>query len=518
MNTPQIQTQAGMVGVLRNILPQPVEMVETHISWVLLSGEYAYKIKKAVDFGFLDFSTLAQRRFYCHEELRLNRRLAPQLYLDVVPVCGSVAAPILGGTGEAIEYAVKMRRFPAAAQFDAMLAHGMLEPAHIDALADKIASFHRKTAIALMDSAFGTAEAVHQPAQQNFAQIRPHLDQPADLAQLERLQTWSESEFQRLAATFAQRKERGCIRECHGDLHLANLALFEGEVAPFDCLEFNANLRWIDVISEIAFLTMDLHDRRSPEFAWRLLNAYLEHSGDYAGLAVLRYYLVYRALVRAKVASLGCAQEILAGAALTQCREYLALAASFIRPARPFILITHGLSGSGKTTLAGELAAPLGAIRIRSDIERKRLFGLAPTARSGSGVDAGLYTAEAHQLTYRKLAELARTIVTAGYPVIVDAAFLQYAEREIFRQLAENLESGFAVLDLQAPPEILQQRIAQRQRIGLDASEASVAVLHRQLAYDEPLPANEKCRAIRVDTQHYSSEEIMAATRRLLAQ
>jgi len=510
--------QARLVEALRAALPQPAEVRETHISWVLLADDHAWKIKKAVDFGFLDFSTLEKRRFYCDEEVRLNRRLAPQLYLDVVPICGNAASPLLDSSGEAIEFAVKMRRFPAAAQFDAMLARGTLEPAHIDALADKIASFHQTTAVAAPDSPFGTAEAVHQPAQQNFAQIRPHLDQPADLAQLESLQAWSASEFQRLAATFAQRKEQGCIRECHGDLHLANLALFEGEVVPFDCIEFNENLRWIDVISEIAFLTMDLHDRRRPGLAWRLLNAYLEHSGDYAGLAVLRYYLVYRALVRAKVASLSCTQETLAGAALAQCREYLALAASFVSSTRPFMLITHGLSGSGKTTLAGELAAPLGAIRIRSDIERKRLFGLAPTARSDSGVDSGLYTAEAHRLTYRKLAELAQTLVAAGYPVIVDAAFLQHAERETFRQLAENMESGFAILDLQAPPEILQQRIVQRQSIGLDASEASVAVLHRQLAYDEPITANEKCRAIHVDAQHYSLEEIMAATRRLLAQ
>ncbi len=513
----EMPDQARMVGALRAILPQPVELHETHISWVLLTGKFAYKIKKAVNFGFLDFSTLEKRRFYCHEELRLNRRLAPQLYLDVVPINGSTAFPLLDGSGKAIEVAVKMRRFPASAQFDVMLAHGTLEPAQIDAIALKIADFHRTTAVAAPGSPFGTLEAIHQPALQNFAQIRPHLDQAADLAHLERLQSWSESEFQRLEATFAQRRQQGFIRECHGDLHLANLALFEGEVAPFDCIEFNENLRWIDVISEIAFLAMDLHDRGQPEFAWRLLNAYLEHSGDYAGLTVLRYYLVYRALVRAKVASLSCSQNILTGTTLAQCREYLALAETFIRPHPPFILITHGLSGSGKTTLAGALAETLGAIRVRSDVERKRLFGLAPTARSGSAVDGGLYTAEAHQLTYRKLAELTQNIVGAGYPVIVDAAFLEHSQREIFSQLAKNLEIGFAILDLLAPPEILQQRISQREKTGRDASEASVAVLQRQLAYDEPLTENEKCRAIHVDAQHYSSEEILAATRRLLA-
>jgi len=513
-----VAEQSSLIGALRATLPQPAEIRETHISWVLLAGEHAWKIKKAVNFGFLDFSTLEKRRFYCHEELRLNRRLAPQLYLDVVPISGSAAAPLLDGNGDAIEFAVKMRRFPATAQFDVMLEQGTLEPSHIDAIAHKIAAFHRTATVAAPESAFGTADAVHQPGRQNFAQIRPHLDQGADLELLEYLHSWNESEFRRLAANFAQRKEQGFIRECHGDLHLANLALFEGDVAPFDCIEFNENLRWIDVISEIAFLAMDLHDRQREGLAWRLLNAYLEHSGDYAGLAVLRYYLVYRALVRAKVASLGSAADTLSGTSLAQCRDYLALAETFVRAARPFILITHGLSGSGKTTLAGELATTLGALRIRSDIERKRLFGLAPTARSGSGVDSGLYTAEAHQQTYRKLAELTRTIVSAGYPVIVDAAFLQQAEREHFRQLAESLGCGFAILDLQAPPEILQQRVEQREKTGLDASEATVAVLQRQLTYDEALSEKEKCRAIPVDARHYSSEEILATTRRLLAQ
>lgn len=517
MDDPQLRAQAELVAGLRIALPQPVEMVETHISWVLLTGDYAYKIKKAVNFGFLDFSTLAKRSFYCGEELRLNRRLAPQLYLDVVPITGSTATPQLGGEGPALEFAVKMRRFPAVAQFDVMLEQGTLQAAHIDAIALKIADFHKTSAQADEGSPFGTPAAVHQPASQNFEQIRPHLIQEADLRHLETLRSWSESEFQRLGVTFASRKEQGWVRECHGDLHLANLALYEGEITPFDCIEFSENLRWVDIISEIAFLAMDLHDRRRPDLAWRLLNGYLEHTGDYGGLTVLRYYLVYRALVRAKVAALSCAQDILDGGKLQLCRDYLALAATFIARHRPFLLITHGLSGSGKTTLAGELAARLGVIRVRSDVERKRLFGLEATARSHSGVNSGLYTADAHRLTYRKLAELAKTIIAAGYPVIADAAFLNLAERETFRNLAETLGVGFAILDLQAPPEVLRQRIEQREKHGRDASEAGLAVLENQLAYAEALTENEKSRSIRVDARHFSTEEITAATGRLLA-
>lgn len=496
-----VPDQARLVGALRAALPQPVEVVETHISWVLLTGDFAYKIKKSVDFGFLDFSTLDKRRFYCQEELHLNRRLSPQLYLDVVAIAGSADTPALNGNGEAIEYAVQMRRFPQAAQLDAMLANGALQPAHIDAIARKIAAFHQNTAIAGADSHYGTPEAIHQPARQNFAQIRARLANAADREKLRCLEAWSEGEFQRLAVIFAERKQHGFIRECHGDLHLANLALFEGEIAPFDCIEFNANLRWVDVISEIAFLAMDLHDKKRPDLAWRLLNAYLEQTGDHKGLALLRYYLAYRALVRAKVACLRCEAAIAEGAALEGCRDYLALAESFTRQTRPAIIITHGLSGSGKTTAAGELAMTFGAIHLRSDIERKRLYGLAADARSGSGIDGGLYTAEGHRRTYDKLAELAQAIVAAGYPVIVDAAFLRQAERAAFRQLATDSQILFVILDFQAPTETLRQRIVARGQAGIDASEATLAVLERQLATAEPLTADEKTRAMRIDVR-----------------
>lgn len=528
MNTPAAAARPELIAALQRHLEEPTgspaEIVETHISWVLLVGDFAYKIKKAVDFGFLDFSTLDKRRFYCQEELRLNRRLSPQLYLAVVAITGSTAAPILNGAGEAIEYAVKMRRFPQAAQLDVMLANGALQSAHIDAIARRIAAFHQSTAIAAAESCYGDPAAVHQPARQNFAQIRMKLGDAADLEKLQQLEDWSEHEFHRLDEVFAQRKRDGFVRECHGDLHLANLALFEGEIAPFDCIEFNANLRWIDVVSEVAFLAMDLHDKRRPDLAWRLLNAYLEQTGDYPGLALLRYYLAYRALVRAKVACLRSATAIAEGAALEGCRDYLALADSFTRETRPAIVITHGLSGSGKTTAAGGLATALGAIRIRSDIERKRLYGFAADARSGSSLDGGLYTAEGHRRTYGKLAELAQAIVAAGYRVIVDAAFLKQAERAAFRQIAVDSRVPFAILDFQASPEILRQRIRERERAGTDASEATLAVLERQLLTAESLTADERLRSMSIDTENKGSyfgqapapDELLLALRALL--
>ncbi|MBS4098462.1 MAG: AAA family ATPase [Sulfuricella sp.] len=495
------------IAALRATLPQPVALCETHISWVLLAGDLAYKIKKPVNFGFLDFSTLGKRDFYCHEELRLNRRLAPQLYLDVLPITGSEASPQLGGDGPILDYAVKMRRFAGGQQLDAMLAEGRLETRHIDAVAQRIAAFHAALPAAPVDSSWGSAEAVHQPAAQNFTQIRARLCEAADLDRLQILETWSESEFRQLGETFEQRHRDGFIRECHGDLHLANLAWFGDEIVPFDCIDFNENLRWIDVISEIAFLAMDLHDRQRPDLAWRLLNIYLEQSGDYAGLAVLRYYLVYRALVRAKVAALR-GPDGLAG-----CRDYLNLACSFVTPPAPFLILTHGLSGSGKTILAGQMAEALGAIRIRSDVERKRLHGLAPQDRSNSPLDGGLYGPDGHLRTYRRLAELAGTLLAADYPVIVDAAFLKREERDNFAALAEERGAPCCIVDLQAPPEFLRERVASREQVGNDASEATVAVLEKQLGFDESLAENEKCRAILMDARHLDVAEVLRRVR-----
>ena len=308
MDTP-LARQEILVAALRSALGEAVEVVETHISWVLLAGDYAYKIKKAVNLGFLDFSTLEKRRFYCAEELRLNRRLAPDLYLEVVPIAGSADHPVLNGPGPAIEYAVKMRRFPQACLLDQVLLRGELTPETIDAIARRIADFHGRTAIADNESPFGTPERAHLPVAENFAQIRPRLRDNEDLIRLDELERWSEREYQARFNALAARKARGLIRECHGDLHLGNMALLDGEAVPFDCIEFSDNLRWIDVISEAAFLAMDLQDRGRPDLARRFLNAYLEQTGDYEGLEVLRYYLVYRAMVRAKVACIRAGQD-----------------------------------------------------------------------------------------------------------------------------------------------------------------------------------------------------------------
>jgi aminoglycoside phosphotransferase family enzyme/predicted kinase len=480
-------------------------VLETHISRVLLTGDYAYKIKKPVDLGFLDFTTLARRRHFCEEELRLNRRLAPQLYLAVLPITGDVRRPAFAGTGPVIEYAVKMREFPQEAQLDRVLRRGGLKAAHVTALARRVADFHDGAAVAAAaDTAFGGPEEVWRPVLQNFQQIRPYLDNARDRGTLDALQVWSERTYQRLADVWVERKRDGFIRECHGDMHLGNIAWVDGEPLIFDCIEFSAALRWIDVISETAFVTMDLHDRGRPDLAHRFLNDYLQQRGDYGGLQVLRFYQVYRALVRAKIACIRLAQPGLAKTGhdeiRARARRYLELARSFTCPVPSPLIITHGLSGSGKTTVSDALVESGGAVRVRSDVERKRLFGLAPEARTGSAVAAGLYSAEAGVRTYERLAGLARTIIIAGLPAIVDAAFLQRAQRARFRALAAELGVPFVIFHCQAAPALLRQRIRQRAAESRDASEADLAVLEHQITTEEPLMSDEADQVFTVDS------------------
>jgi len=472
-----------------------IEVLETHISWVILAGDYAYKFKKAVNFGFLDFSTLQKRHFFCQEELRLNRRFAQQLYLDVVKITGSVTQPFLNGPGKPIEFAVKMRRFPQDCLLGELAARQRLLPEHVDELASLLADIHDTVDRAGPGDEFGRADGIHHWVMENFARIRESL--PTDRADpvLERLEDWCRQEFDTVRASLELRRNNGFIRECHGDLHLGNLALVEGRITPFDCIEFNPQLRWIDVMSEAAFLMMDLQDRGYPELAYRFLNGYLQLTGDYAGVRVLRYYLVYRALVRAKVAALRLAQHDLQSAEKAGAQrifdDYTGLAASWSVAPGPFMLIMHGVSGTGKSWTAGRLIQKLGAIQLRSDIERKRLYGYRAEASTGSDAQAGIYSRAASERTYTHLAGLAENVIAGGLPVIVDAAFLKLDERQRFQRLARSLDVPFGILHLDADEATLIARISGRQQAGTDPSEADVGVLRLQLATQEPLLPSE---------------------------
>lgn len=479
-----------------------LQLIETHISWVILTGDYVYKIKKPVNLGFLDFSTLAKRRLYCHEELRLNTRLAPAIYLNVVEITGTPSRPSLNGSGDIIEYAVKMRQFPQQAQLDRMLKRGELQLNKIDAIAHMIATFHDRIEIADMDSPYGGPRQVFQPVIENFTQLHEHGITEKYQPQIEFLQQWSESAYAALKPVLSQRKSDGFIRECHGDMHLRNLAWYNGAPLAFDCLEFNPALRWIDVISEVAFLVMDLHDHQQAQLAHRFLNAYLEERGDYAGVQVLQFYLVYRAMVRAKVDAIRAGQPGISDSerdeAEQDCHGYLRLATHYTRVPNPVLIITRGLSASGKTTETQPLLELLGAIRIRSDVERKRLCGIKAQQSAEAETGKGIYSSEITSKTYARLCDMAGLVLDAGYPVIIDAANLKHEQRQFFENLATKKQIPYLILEFTAEADTLRKRIMERKH---DASDANLKVLEHQLEDWQPISENEQVYTISINTE-----------------
>jgi len=416
--------------------------------------------------------------------VRLNRRLAPAPYLDVVRITGVASAPVIDGPGAILEYAVRMREFAQEALLCNVVARGDLAAAHVDALAVRVADFHARTSTSLCDGCLGEPERVLELALANFAEIEPRVSDPSDRAVLRALKAWTGKEYRSIREALKCRRRDGANRECHGDLHLGNIALIDGEITIFDCIEFNESMRWIDTMSEIAFTVMDLEHRKRSDLAYRFLNAYYEHRGDYAGARVLRFYLVYRAMVRARVARLRASQLpdcAAAEAVREEFNDYLRLASSYASDTRAAVVLMHGPSGTGKTTLSQLLLERTGAIRIRTDVERKRLAGLSADARSESTPGGGLYTADSTKRTYDQVLACAEAAVEGGFPALVDAAFLQRWQREAFRGLAARHDVPLLIVDCVASEATLKARVAARTLDGNDASEADLAVLAHQL-------------------------------------
>lgn len=453
------------------------QLIETHISWVLLAKDTAYKIKKPVHLPFVDYSTLQARLHFCEEELRLNRRLAPSLYLGITRITGMHQAPVLDGPGPVLEYAVRMRRFAPGALFSEQLAAGTLRADDVDRLAALLADFHERAPCAEAASGYAHAEQRRAAALAALEGVRSL----ASKGELAKLRAWIEAEAAALAPLWTSRKAEGRVRECHGDLHLANVVQVDGEVLAFDCIEFDPALRWTDVLDDAAFVVMDFAAHKRGDLAFRFLNAWLDRTGNHQGLPALRFAVVCRALIRAQVAHLRGAQEE------TAARRYLQTAMDWIHRQGARLFITHGLPGSGKTFASQRVMEQEGAVRLRSDVERKRLFDVGELEDSrAKGLN--LYDAEATSRTYAHLFEVARIALKAGYPVILDAAFLRRAERSQALKLAQALNVRFFIVVCEAPLALLRERLQARSG---DASEADVAVLEQLRAVVEPLASDE---------------------------
>ncbi len=495
----------------KSLYDHPVDefqVSETHISWVLLTGGYAYKLKKHLDLGFVNFSTLTLREKYCHEEIRLNRRLAPELYLKVIPITGTEAAPEFNGTGPIIDFAVQMVQFSQESLLSHAIEQGSLTASQIDLLALEVAEFHTKIEIAGEESDFGTPEKIMAPLEENFRHLGELFS--SDAAVLDKvalIRTENEHWCKEHKTLLAQRKSAGFIRECHGDMHLNNMILSKTGVTIFDCLEFNAELRWIDVMSEVAFVVMDLEDRGRADYGIRFLNHYLEMTGDYNGVPLLQIYLSYRAMVRAKVAALRFSQHHLTEDEATRISDefhsYLDLAKKYVHKTEPLLLLTHGVSGSGKSYGSGLLLEGMRAIRIRSDVERKRI------QLESNLTESELYSEDMTQKTYQRLSELAQIILNAGWNVIVDATTLKVWQRSLFRELAERLKVPFLLIEFTAERAVLESRIADRQATDTDPSDATAEVLALQFAEVEPLTAAEQLATVSIPAEQEWTTEML---------
>lgn len=476
-----------------------LRLLQTHISSVVLVDGDAYKLKKPLNLGFLDYSSLDRRRHFCEEEIRLNGRLAPSVYLDVVPLTGTPEQPCIGGEGQPIDWAVHMRRFDPAD----VLAEcpERLTPALIDRLAEDIARFHQSAAVA--PEAFGSLAEIAEPMRDNIRQI--HARRGAERAKLETLECWLEEQLERHAALIERRRSQGRVRECHGDLHLGNIVLIDDAPVIFDGIEFNPALRFIDVYADLAFLTMDLTRLGREDLARRLLDGYLAITGDYEGLPLLRLYEVYRAMVRAKVAAIHAGERNLSAAEreqiVAELRRYLRVAASLGRASQAGLVITCGVSGSGKSFVAEQVLAGVPAVRVRSDVERKRLAGL-PADADSSAQDVDLYSEQMTERTYQRLRELAAGIIDAGFVALVDATCLKQAQRQRFAELAAEKGAPFVILECDAPAEVLEARVRERLAAGGDASEADLQVQAMQQAGREPLAGSEREQAVTVSPDH----------------
>jgi len=494
--TGQAQEQATLVSSLQRAAayPHPVtefQLKDTHISWVVLTGQYAYKIKKALRLEFLDFSTLELRRYFCEEELRLNRRWAPELYLDVVPIRGTPERPTLTGDGDPIEYAVKMLQFEQASQLDRQLALERLTVDDMLNLAETIHGYHVQADVAPPEAADDVMRTVSAPMFDNFGPLAA----VADSTDLERLRSWTTRSLEQLRGTLVDRQHSGFVRECHGDLHLTNLVRLPSGIVPYDCVEFSAELRTMDVLSDLSFLFMDFLSRGRDDLAYVLVNRYLEKSGDYAGMSVFGLYVVYHCLIRAKVAAIRNTER-----SLKELGKRLATATGWLDRPAPVLVLMHGLSASGKTWLSSKLLAQLPAIRVRSDIERKRMHGVGELESSTSGVGEGIYTETATADLYRHMLSMARTLLQADFNVILDAAFLQKEWRAEARGLAAEQGAGFAILETTTADDELAKRLRERAQGKSEASEADLEVLDYQKRHVEPLDEQERNGCISVET------------------
>lgn len=468
---------------------EPIQLIQTHISYVILTGDYAYKIKKPVNFGFLDFTTLEQRKYFCEEELRLNQRGAPNVYIEVLAIRQDNRHFSLTGTGKPLEYALKMRQFPQDALFIHLFEKGALTEKQMEELGRIVARFHAQAQTNDAIRSFGRIAQIRAAIDQNYEQTKKYIGGPQTQEQFEQTQTYTGCFFQEQQKLFDSRVAHNRIRECHGDLHLGNICLWQDQILLFDCIEFNPSFRFVDVMYDVAFVVMDLEAQGRLDLSHVFLNTYLEETGDWEGLQILPLYLVRQAYVRAKVTSFLLDEPEIADEAKVEAYQkaahYYQLAWQYTQKHQGQLILMSGLSGSGKSTVARHFARRLHAIHIRSDAVRKHLGGQSLYERG----ETKLYTPAMNEQTYKRLLHLGIRLATQGYPVILDAKYDQQIFRLTALEQAQVNHLPFHIFYCTAPLEIIRARLQTRRG---DITDAGVDLLEQQRQAVEPFQEIER--------------------------
>jgi uncharacterized protein len=483
---------------------EPIRLMQTHVSYVFLTGDYAYKVKKPVNFGFLNFSTLEARQHFCLEEIQMNQANAPEIYLEVLPVTQTGNSFELNGGGQPVEYALKMREFPQDDLFICMFEQGRLTEAHMEELGRIVAKFHAKAQTNDYIRSFGEVSKIRQAFDENYQQTEKYIGGPQTREQFEETQQFTDAFFANQQELFNSRIQNNWIRECHGDLHLRNICLWNNKIQLFDRIEFNEPFRFVDVMYDVAFAVMDLEARGRKELGNAFLNTYIEQTGDWEGLQVLPLYLSRQAYVRAKVTSFllddpGVPDDAKQEASAT-ASDYYRLAWDYTKSNQGRLILMSGLSGSGKTTVARHLARQLGAIHLRSDAVRKHLAGI-PIEQRG---EADLYTSEMSEKTYKRLLDLGIKLASQGFTVILDAKY----DRQVLRQeaiaQAQSQQLPIQIIHCTAPEEVLRDRLLSRTG---DVSDATAELLTQQLAAAQFFTDAEQSLVTTLDTtQDWASQ------------